>query len=89
MFSKSSAYIQSQTPRCHDSLVTEILPLLLSKIEIVLVTFCCCDKIPEKINLMEERIILDLCVRSFSPWSLGSIVSESMIRQNIMLGREC
>jgi hypothetical protein len=35
-----------------------------------------CDKIPEKINLKEERLILTDNIRGFSTWSLGSVVSE-------------
>lgn len=44
-------------------------------------------KIPEKNNLKEERFILVHGFRGFGPWPLGLIVSGSVMRQVIMMGR--
>jgi hypothetical protein len=41
-------------------------------------------KIPEKINLKEKRFIFDHSFTGFSLWSLGTIVSEAVVRQNII-----
>jgi hypothetical protein len=41
----------------------------------VLVNLHHCDKMPEQINLKEERLILNHGYRGFSPWLVDSIVS--------------
>jgi hypothetical protein len=40
------------------------------------------DKIPKKTIIKEERFILAYGVRDFSPWSLGFIVSGTVVKQN-------
>jgi hypothetical protein len=40
--------------------------------------------IPEKTNLKEGRFILSHGFRIFHPWTLGSIISRPVMRQNII-----
>jgi hypothetical protein len=50
------------------------------------ITFHHCVNIPEKISFKEERFILAQGFRGSNPWSLGSVVSGPVVRQNIMAG---
>jgi hypothetical protein len=45
-----------------------------------------CDKTPEKISLKLERLIFAHGSRAFRSWSLGSVISGPVVRQNIMMG---
>lgn len=51
------------------------------------VKFFLCDQIPEKVSLEEERSILAHNFRDFSPRSLGSIASGSVVRRENHGGR--
>jgi hypothetical protein len=45
------------------------------------------DKIPEKDNFEEERLILVHGFRGFSPWCIGSALCGPVMRQSILVQR--
>jgi hypothetical protein len=51
---------------------------------VIVLAFHCYNKTPEKNNLRKERSILAHDFRGFSSWSLGPIISESVVKQNLM-----
>lgn len=50
----------------------------------MLVVFCHCDRLYDKNNSVEQRLILAPGFRGYSSWLAGSVVSGSLLRQDIM-----
>lgn len=50
----------------------------------MLLSFPYWDRIPEKSAYEEERFVLVCGFRDLSPWSLGPMVFEPMVRQSIV-----
>ena len=50
----------------------------------IVLVFYCCDKIPEKNQLEEERLVLAICFKGFNLWPAGSIVSGPEARKNMV-----
>lgn len=76
------------------------MPDTLKSMKIVLIhgqllSLCVCvcvltfitDKIPEKDNFEEERLILVHGFRGFSPWCIGSALCGPVMRQSILVQR--
>lgn len=49
----------------------------LSQQRVLRLALCCCDKMPEKRNLKEERLVLAYGFRGFSPWVEGRCKAQT------------